>query len=397
MQKQVQLTVVGKVFKPNTHKVQLLNQCLNKYYELVKWHLQFDTTSKNTLHKHYKEAKAFGLNTALVQTARDKAVETLKSFRENRTEDSVLTLKKASVRFDHRCYRLDKTENRMTPYWLTLSLGEERVVLPIVFGEREKLVEEALDGKWKFATVEMVKDEEWYAHFTLEKTVELEDKPETVVAIDRGERNFAVAAAVFEEKPKKLLKGAFWKGADVKRTRGLYGHIRRSLQLKGRFGKVKAIGEKENHIVNQQLHQIANEIVAYAKQFQKPVIAMEDLTGIRKRFKKGKRLNRRFHSLPFRRLQVLVEYKALLQGVEVRYVSAKNTTKKCHRCGHVASVSGREYRCRTCGMRYNRDLNAAVNIAQLLMRELGWGSCDAPEPASVAEGAKPWPNAGSSL
>jgi len=387
MQKQVQLTVVGKVFKPNTRKLLLLNKCLTKYYELVKWHLQFNTTSKSTLHKHYKEAKAFGLNTALVQTARDKAVETLKSFRENRAEDSVLTLKKTSVRFDQRCYRLAKTENKMTPYWLTLSLGEERVVLPIVFGEREKLIEEALEGKWKFATVEMVKNEEWYAHFTLEKDVKLEDEPETVVAIDRGERNFAVAAAVSKENPKPM-KGKFWKGADVKRTRGLYGHVRRNLQRKGRLGKVKSLRGKERRIVNQQLHQTANEIVAYAKQFTKPIIAMEDLTGIRKRFKKGKWLNKRFHSLPFRRLQVLVEYKALLQGIEVRYVAAKNTTKTCHRCGHVAPVNGRECRCRACGMVYNRDLNAAVNIAQRLTRELGWGSCDAPEPANVTERAK---------
>ena len=37
---------------------------------------------------------------------------------------------------------------------------------------------------------------------------------------------------------------------------------------------------KEERMVNQQLH-MANEIVAYAKQFEKPVIAMEKLGGIR--------------------------------------------------------------------------------------------------------------------
>jgi IS605 OrfB family transposase len=166
-----------------------------------------------------------------------------------------------------------------------------------------------------------------------------------------------------------------------------------------RLGKIKSLSGKERRIVNQQLHATANEIVAYAKQFTKPVIVMEDLTGIRKRFKGGKRLNRRFHSLPFRRLQELVEYKALLQGIETRYLTkdqTRNTTRECHRCGHVAPVSGRTYRCAECGLEYDRDLNAAVNIAQRLMRELGWGSCDAPEPASVTEGAKPRPNAGSS-
>jgi len=44
---------------------------------------------------------------------------------------------------------------------------------------------------------------------------------------------------------------------------------------------VKRFGHKEKKIVNQHLHIIANEIVAYAKQFEKPVIAMEKLDGIR--------------------------------------------------------------------------------------------------------------------
>jgi IS605 OrfB family transposase len=74
--------------------------------------------------------------------------------------------------------------------------------------------------------------------------------------------------------------------------------------------------------VNQQLHIIANQIVAYTKQFQKSVIVMEDLNGIRSKFKKSRKLNKRFHSLPFRRLQTIIEYKALL---EVRYLTKRET------------------------------------------------------------------------
>jgi len=111
---------------------------------------------------------------------------------------------------------------------------------------------------------------------------------------------------------------------------------------------------------------------------------MEDLTGIRDNFDRSKELNRRFHSLPFRKLQTYIEYKALLEGIEVKYLPKKegrNTSKTCHRCGHVAQVSGREFRCPKCGLIYNRDLNACINIARRLMRSAGWGSCEPPEPA----------------
>jgi hypothetical protein len=46
VQKDVQVTVVGKVFKPNRLKVLALNRTLNDYFELVKWYLKLNNTSK---------------------------------------------------------------------------------------------------------------------------------------------------------------------------------------------------------------------------------------------------------------------------------------------------------------------------------------------------------------
>jgi len=339
VQKDVQVTVVGKVFKPNRLKVLALNRTLNKYFRLVKWYLRFNSKSKSVLHENcYEEVKRrFNLNTALIQTARDKAVEVLKSFEKNKKDDNVLELKKISIRFDKRCYNFSKTTNVLTPYWLTLSLNRrERVNLPIIFGERQKQrIEGAFRGEWQFSTVEMVKrNGEWYAHFVLTKTVELLDEPETVIAVDRGEHNLAVAVAISKGNPDRPMKGQFWRGEEIKRIRGLYGHIRRKLQKKNRIGKVKKLKGRERRKVNQQLHLIANEIVAYAKQFPKPIIVMEDLTRIRENFRKSKKLNKRFHSLPFRKLQTIIDYKAKLQGIDVQYLPKKetrNTSKTCHR------------------------------------------------------------------
>jgi IS605 OrfB family transposase len=403
MQKDVQICVVGKVFKPNRVKVLALNRALSSYFGLVKWYLHFNSRSKSFLHENcYATAKElFDLNTALIQTARDKVVEILKSFAKNKKESSVLRLKRISIRFDRRCYSFSKTTNVLTPYWLTLSLNrKERVSLPIVFGERQKQrIEEAFRGEWQFTTVEMVKrGGDWYAHFVLKKAVEVPDETETVIAVDRGEHNLAVAVAISKNNPNKPKKGRFWRGEEIKRIRGLYGHIRRRLQEKRLLKKVKELRGKERRKVNQQLHIIANQIVAYAKQFPKPIIVMENLNGIRGIFKKSEKLNRRFHSLPFRKLQTIIEYKALHEGIEVRYLmkkETKNTSKTCHRCGYVTQVRGRIFRCPKCGMEYDRDLNACVNIAHRVTSSMGWGSCEPPEPADEETGAKPTLNAGS--
>ena len=64
---------------------------MEEYFKLVKWYLSFNSTSKAFLHKNgYKKAKElFNLNTALIQTARDKAIEILKSFNERKKEGKV--------------------------------------------------------------------------------------------------------------------------------------------------------------------------------------------------------------------------------------------------------------------------------------------------------------------
>jgi hypothetical protein len=210
------MCVVGKVFKPNRLKVLALNKALNEYFRLVEWYLGFNSRLKSFLHGEcYEKAKElFKLNTALIRTARDKAVEILKSFEENRGEESVLRLKRISMRFDRRCYRFPKATNVLTPYWLTLSLNRG-VSLPIVFGERRR-IEEAFNGEWQFTAVEVVKREgEWYAHFTLERAVEAPDKPKTLMAIDRGEYNLAVAVAISKSNTDKPMKGQFWRGGKL--------------------------------------------------------------------------------------------------------------------------------------------------------------------------------------
>ncbi|MBC7113455.1 MAG: IS200/IS605 family element transposase accessory protein TnpB [Candidatus Methanomethyliales bacterium] len=126
--------------------------------------------------------------------------------------------------------------------------------------------------------------------------------------------------------------------------------------------------------LGQQLHIITKQIVAYAKQFPKPVIALEGLNGIRNNFKKSKKLNKRFHSLPFRKLQTIIEYKALLKEIEVKYLTrkeTKNTSKTYHRRRHFVQLKKRKFRCPKCGLTYNRGLNARINIAHRSMRAMG--------------------------
>jgi len=75
----------------------------------------------------------------------------------------------------------------------------------------------------------------------------------------------------------------------------------------------------------------------------------------------------------------MIEYKAKLHGIKVIYINPKNTSKTCHRCGYVTRVEGREFKCPKCGLIYNRDLNASINIAHALTRGMGRGYVNTPK------------------
>ncbi|MBD3198220.1 MAG: IS200/IS605 family element transposase accessory protein TnpB [Candidatus Lokiarchaeota archaeon] len=149
------------------------------------------------------------------------------------------------------------------------------------------------------------------------------DSPKAVIGIAREERNFAVAVGIQKDSPSKPRRGKFWKGAEIKSLKGRYHHIRRSLGRKKCSHEIKKLKGKLSRKTDYLLHQLANKIVDYATQFEKPVIALEELTHIRNRFqknKKGRRLNRRMNSLPFRKLQTYIEYITLKRGIVVRYI-----------------------------------------------------------------------------
>jgi len=59
--------------------------------------------------------------------------------------------------------------------------------------------------------------------------------------------------------------------------------------------------------------------------------------------------------------------RAMAKGFNVVEVDPKGTSTTCHRCGNPVTIYGRTkrlIRCDSCGLKdYNRDLNAARNIA----------------------------------
>ena len=128
-------------------------------------------------------------------------------------------------------------------------------------------------------------------------------------------------------------------------------------------------GKRRTYRINQLLHKVSKNIVQGAKN-SKSIIVFEDLKGIRCLYRKGNdqgsKYRRKLNAWSFYELQRQVEYKARWQGIPVRFIDPKCTSKLCPRCGKRLQEDRQKRRdlwCGNCKIWQDRDVIAAMNIS----------------------------------
>ena len=148
--------------------------------------------------------------------------------------------------------------------------------------------------------------------------------PRGTLGIDLGIENLATDS-----------DGKIFKGTKVEAVRKRYNRLRRMLQKTGtRSAKRKLIrmSGREKRFKRDINHQISRAIVTKAKGTTR-AIAIEDLNGIRSRVTVRRDQKDRHTKWSFGQLRHFIEYKARRSGVPLYAVEARNTSRKCPKCG----------------------------------------------------------------
>ena len=129
-------------------------------------------------------------------------------------------------------------------------------------------------------------------------------------------------------------------------------------------------------------HKISRQLVD-----EHDFIALEDLNiaGM----VKNHRLAKSIEDASWNRIIQYTMYKAESAGAAVVLVDPMHTSQKCSKCGnikHDLKLSDRIYHCDVCGLTMDRDLNAAINIRNAGLINVGR---DTPEVTPVEIGALP--------
>lgn len=150
--------------------------------------------------------------------------------------------------------------------------------------------------------------------------------------------------------------------------------MRKRMQNAGKSSFDRTFEQKEERFVHDQLHKLSQQVVEWVSQFEKPAIVFEDLKDMRDSIDYGTRMNRRLHSLPFRKLREFITYKAAFQGIPPNEINPEYTSQACSRtaCEHTtrANRDKKRFKCVECGRQDHADRNAAINIAKKGLKKL---------------------------
>lgn len=212
-----------------------------------------------------------------------------------------------------------------------------------------------------------------------------------VLAVDPGEKNFAVITSNFGEAP-RIIKGGeirslnqkwnndmdyslsrLYAGKDMKQYKGLTSSLLQSLTA-NRNSRIKDWMHKASRaLVNYAVSVKADTIVIGKNKEQKQEICM------------GRKNNRKFVQIPFNLFNAMVQYKAEQEGIKVIFQEESNTSKSSFldedpipvfnsQSEEKTSFSGKRttrgtYRSAK-GIQINADVNGSANILRKAFPEM---------------------------
>ncbi|MBU4502381.1 MAG: transposase [Nanoarchaeota archaeon] len=245
--------------------------------------------------------------------------------------------------------KIENNPNSVAPYWIRIKTKLKRGGVWVGFKTKQEMPKNG-----KLLDSFLTKDSKGNYEFRLifEIPVQKISMP-NILAVDIGDKRLATVCDSLGNK--KFL------GTEIRKIRTHYLWLRRRLGNKKLLEKVKSVGNKEQRVVNQLLHRVSKEIVTMALK-NKCCIVLGDLKGIRQ--KKYKKLNRIIFKIPYYKLVNYIKYKAEKLGIQVYKIKEYMTSKTCHKCGSTKTKRPSQslFKCSSCNIEYNADLNAAINI-----------------------------------
>lgn len=239
-----------------------------------------------------------------------------------------------------------------------------------------------MSGEYKVSWIEIIKRTRLgkYAGWFVNMSIEYEKSQEGLDPMVTGGIDIGVSSPLVCAVGNSLARYVVSKNDIMAFSKRAEGR-RRGLLRKNRFKRsghgsknkldpITELTEKNERFKKSIMQRWAKETSEFFKKNRTAVVQMEELAGIKDKEDFFSKVLRMYWN--YSQLQNSIENKLKEHGIEVKYISPKDTSKRCHSCSHVNEYFTFEYRqnnkfprfkCEKCGIECGADYNAARNIA----------------------------------
>lgn len=264
-----------------------------------------------------------------------------------------------SIAYDTRVLNIAVSQKN-TSIWSTAG----RLKIPFACGEQQLALLSFPHGEADL----ILRSRQWYLNVVVDIPEQREIEAVDVLGVDLG-----IVEIAYDS------DGQNYSGSHLNKVRSRNQALRKKLQTKGTKSAKRLLKKrrlKESNFARNTNHVISRRIVETAQRTNR-AIAIEELTGIRKRIRARKRQRTKLHSWGFAQLGTFLEYKAKLAGIPLVKVDPRYTSQECNKCGHTEKANRKSqsvFSCKKCGHTTNADRNGAGNVRLRGLVLLGLGA-----------------------
>jgi len=234
------------------------------------------------------------------------------------------------------------------------------------------------NGEWKFKEILVsYRNGEVWVYLTFEKDIVLR-KPKHVMGIDINFDN--ITYTILDTNGSIVSMGTIpFNGLKRALAHKIIAEkIQRKYPKEWRFVRgireaVRRHGRRARNILTDSSHYISRRLVEIAKEYN-ALIVLEDLNKLRKRANGTRKFNKKLSLWTYKRIQLYINYKALIESLPVAYIDPRNTSKTSPIGGELEFTNYRWVKLPS-GHIVTRDIVASWNLAlrglNLLTRDVG--------------------------
>ena len=363
--------MINKAYKYRIYPNKVQQELLEKHFGCVRFCFNRGLDKKiKAYQQDKKRLSCFDLINELAKLKKEKEFEWLNEVNSQSLQMALRNLDNAFTNFFRKQNKFPNFKSKkhninsfQIPQHLKLS---DKLDIPKIKGI--KIIQHRkLEGKIKTATVSKTPTGKYYISILVEQDKKLPKKPKikenTAIGIDLGIKTFATLSDGRKIDNPKYLKNSLKKLRRQQRwlSRKIKGSNNRKKQVK----KVVLIHEKITNQRSDFLHKFSYQIT-HEKQVN--TIAIEDLNV--KGMVRNHCLAQAISDVSWSEFRRQLEYKTEWYGKNLLVIGRFEASSKTCSCGQVnqeLKLSDREWTCKKCGVKHDRDILAANNIKKFAL------------------------------